>query len=71
MSAFFSTTLLILKNWKYVVQFLEILERNIQNGLNEADLQRGLKRLDKGFADVTTIEETADAARDINDSFRK
>lgn len=63
--------LTLLKNWKYFVQFAEMLERNIDRGVNAADLERGLARLEKGFAGVKTIRETADTARNINDTFRK
>jgi hypothetical protein len=66
-----STIALIIKNWKYVIQFIEILERNISKGVNEQELRKGLARLEKGFENVRTIEETANSARDINDSFRK
>jgi hypothetical protein len=66
-----ATILLVIKNWKYVVQFVSILDRNIERGVNAADLEKGLNRLEKGFADVATIQETAATARDINDSFRK
>jgi hypothetical protein len=61
---------LVLKNWPYVVRFTEIIERNIKDGLNQKDLEKGLDRLEKGFKDVKTIKETADSARAINDAFR-
>lgn len=66
---FLSILLLILQNWKYVAQFAQIVDTNVKKGMKEKDLELGLKRLEKGFADVTTIKETADAAAAINDSF--
>ena len=71
MKSFIAIVVLIMKNWKYVVEFVSILDRNLEKGVNEADLRRGLARLEKGFRDVKTIEEAADAAASINDSFRK
>jgi hypothetical protein len=65
------TLLLILKHFKYVVQLVKMIEKYTSAGIKERDLERGLHRLEKGFADVTTIQETADAAADINDSFRR
>ena len=66
-----ATILLILKNWKYVVQFLAILERAIINGANTIELNRGLKKLDKGFEKDENKKDVADSARSINDSFRQ
>lgn len=66
-----ATFLLVLKNWKYVVQFVEILDQAIQRGVAERDLNIGLARLNKGFENATTIKDSANAARSINDSFRK
>jgi hypothetical protein len=62
---------LIIKFWPHVIRFLEIIQKGIEKGVNEADLSKGLERLEKGFIDAKTIKETADAAGSINDSFRK
>lgn len=67
----FSVFLLVLKNWPYVVRFVEIIEKNLKEGIEAKDLEVGLERLEKGFENVKTIKETANAARSINDSFRK
>lgn len=67
----FKIALLVLKNMKYFVWGFKTLLAAIDKGTNEKDLERGLARLEKGFANVTTIEETAQAARDINDTFRR
>ncbi len=66
-----ANVLLVIKNWKYVVQFVEILDQAIQRGANERDLKIGLDRLNKGFANARTVKDSADSARNINDSFRK
>jgi uncharacterized protein YktA (UPF0223 family) len=60
-----------MKNWKYVVQFVQIIDKYVERGVNAKELARGLERLDRGFQSVTTIKETAEAARNINDSFRR
>jgi hypothetical protein len=66
-----ATLSLILKNWKYVVQFVQIIERSVVKGYNAYDLQKSLNRLERGFRDVKTVQDTASSASDINDSFRK
>jgi len=66
-----ATFLLVLNNWKYVFQFAEILERAIINGYSAYDLNKSLHRLNEGFKHAKSVEDSADSARSINDSFRK
>jgi hypothetical protein len=66
-----ATLSLILKNWKYVVQFVEIIDKGIRNGYNAYELNKSLNRLERGFREVKTVQDAASSARDINDSFRK
>jgi hypothetical protein len=66
-----ATFMLVLKNWKYVVQFVEILEKAIINGYNAYDLNKSLHRLNEGFKHAKSVEDSANAARSINDAFRK
>ena len=68
---FWATLTLVFKNWKYVTRFLEIAVSAVENGYNTYDLNKGLKRLERGFRDVKTVQDAADAAASINDSFRK
>jgi hypothetical protein len=68
---FWSIFVLILKNFKYVVQLVQMLDQNIKKGMSEKDIQVGMERLEKGFSHATTIKETAASAGHINDSFRK
>lgn len=69
--SFWTAISLIFKNWKYVVQFLEIIERSIANGYSAYELNKGLNRLERGFREAKTVQDSASSARDINDSFRK
>ena len=66
MTEIFGIFVLILKNFKHVVAFLKIIER----ATDEAQINRALKLIDKGFTDAKTIKDAADAARNINDSYR-
>lgn len=66
-----TTLTLILKNWKYVVQFVQIIDSAIQKGYNELQLKKSLNRLERGFREAKTVQDSASSARDINDSFRK
>lgn len=66
-----ATLSLIVKNWKYVVQFIKIIEKGITNGYSHYDLTKSLNRLERGFREVKTVQDAASSARDINDSFRK
>lgn len=66
-----ATLSLILKNWKYVVQFVEIIDKGIRNGYSAYELNKSLNRLERGFREVKTVQDTASSASDINDSFRK
>jgi len=68
---FGSIIMLILQNFKYVVQFVQVIDKRVKLGITEKDIRLGIERLDKGFANVQTVKETAQAAKDINDSFRK
>lgn len=71
MTSFWTTLVLIFKNWKYVVQFIDIVEKAAVNGYNAYDLNRSLKRLEQGFKDAKSVKDSADSARSINDAFRK
>jgi hypothetical protein len=64
---FWEAVALIIKNWNLVMGFLYLIKK----GVNEADLMNGLNRIEKGFEDAKTIKDAANAARSINDAFRK
>lgn len=68
---FWTALSLVLKNWKYVVRFIEISKDAAEKGYRQYDLNKGLNRLERGFREVKTVEDTASGARSINDAFRK
>ena len=65
-----ATIILILKNFKYVAQFVEIMEKAVINGYNTYDLNKSLYKLNEGFKHAKTVQDSANAASSINDSFR-
>ena len=66
-----STILLILKNWKYVVQFATLLDKRIEEGMNEHELNKGMEKINEAFTKPNvTNQQSADNARSLNDSFR-
>lgn len=65
-----SLIITILKNFKYIAQVASLIDNAIQRGISEAELQKSIELLDKGFERAISKEDTANAARNINDSFR-
>lgn len=66
MTEIWATLKLIIKFYPEVKAFVNMIKK----AANEAQIKRGLSRLERSFQHGDSIEDTADSARRINDEFK-
>ena len=62
-----ATISLIVSNWGYFLKLYKLLE----SGVTELQVKRALDGIDKAFEKNKTEEDSKNAAKSVNDIFRK